>query len=182
MRISYNFLKINYLRMKKNSLFICAVCLVVTLTTACSSLQKTPKTTRIGGANKVAATASASSGGSSVANSGTSSSAARPVYAEEVAPQEEVTRSEKFSLAEGEKPTALLGKNYHVVVGSFKSRDNAKGLQNTLNLEGNTSVVVITESGMYRVLLASFDTYSEARACINKVANRFFDAWVLVNK
>jgi cell division protein FtsN len=155
--------------MMKNILYFSAVCLVMILATACSS---TSKTTKISGANKTATTTGKSAS--------TASTPAKPVYAEEVAPQEEVTRSEKFSLAEGEKSTRTLSKNYHVVVGSFKNRDNAKGLQNTLDLEGNDAVVVITESGMYRVLIASFDTYSEARACINKIAARFSDAWVLV--
>ncbi len=94
----------------------------------------------------------------------------------------EVTRNETFTLAEGESNTDAFRQKYHVVVGSFKSQSNAKGLQTSLNAEGNKSIVVVNENGMFRVLMASFNDYSQARARINQVSNRFPDAWVLVQK
>jgi cell division protein FtsN len=69
-----------------------------------------------------------------------------------------------------------------VVVGSFKSQTNAKGLQNTLNSEGNKALVVINEQGMYRVIIASFNEYSQAKSRIAQIQERFADAWVLVQK
>lgn len=94
----------------------------------------------------------------------------------------EVTRNEKFSLADGETNADALKFKYHVVVGSFKSQVNAKGLQGTLKGEGNTALVVVNEQGMFRVLIASFNEYAQARARINQISQRFPDAWVLVQK
>jgi cell division protein FtsN len=94
----------------------------------------------------------------------------------------EVTRNEKFSLADGETNADALKFKYHVVVGSFKSQVNAKGLQSTLKSEGNTALVVVNEQGMFRVLIASFNEYAQARARINQISQRFPDAWVLVQK
>lgn len=105
-----------------------------------------------------------------------------PVSAPVVVTQPEEVRDEKFTLDNEEKNTKVLDQKYHVVVGSFKNRDNAKGLQQTLNTEGNNAVIVINEHGMYRVLIASYPTYKEARTKINGINNRFPDAWVLIQK
>jgi len=94
--------------------------------------------------------------------------------------EKEVTRNESFKLSDGD--AAALNNKYHVVVGSFKSQQNAKGLQNTLTSEGNKALVVVNEQGWYRVLIASFNEYSQARARINGIKDRFPDAWVLVQK
>jgi len=97
-----------------------------------------------------------------------------------VSSEPEVTRNESFTLSEGDASSMSL--KYHVVVGSFKSQTNAKGLQSTLVSEGNKALVVINEQGMYRVLIASFNEYSQARSRINAIKDRFADAWVLVQK
>lgn len=94
----------------------------------------------------------------------------------------EVTRNENFNLAEGELNSGALKYKYHVVVGSFSKQTNARGLQNTLNTEGNSAIVVVNENGMFRVLIASYNQYVEARAKINEIKTRFPDAWVLVKK
>jgi len=96
--------------------------------------------------------------------------------------QPEEVRDERFTLDADERNTGILNQKYHVVVGSFKNRDNAIGLRQTLNAEGNNAVIVINEQGMYRVLIASYQTYQEARGKINQVRNRFSDAWVLIQK
>jgi len=96
--------------------------------------------------------------------------------------EQEVTRNENFSLAAGETNTDALKYKYHVVVGSFKSQTNAKGLQSTLNAEGNKVVIVVNEQAMFRVLLASFNDYKQAHVRIKEIATRFPDAWVLVQK
>lgn len=93
---------------------------------------------------------------------------------------EEVTRNESFTISDGD--VDLLKFKYHVVVGSFKSQTNAKGLQTILVKEGNKAFIVINEQGMYRVLIASYNAYSEARTKINQIKDRFADAWVLVQK
>ena len=99
-----------------------------------------------------------------------------------VSNETEVTRNENFTLADGETNTDALKYKYHVVVGSFTKPANAKGLQSTLNKEGNRAVVVVNEKGMYRVLITSVNDYHKAHAFINQISNRFPDAWVLVQK
>lgn len=99
---------------------------------------------------------------------------------EVVSSEAEVTRNETFSLSDGD--AAALKFRYHVVVGSFKSQTNAKGLQSTLLSEGNKAIIVINEQGWYRVLIASYNEYAQARTKINQIKTRFADAWVLVQK
>ena len=106
----------------------------------------------------------------------------QPMPAPQPAAQPEEVRDEVFELDPAETNTQVMTQKYHVVVGSFKNRDNAKGLQQTLNTEGNAAVIVLNEHGMYRVLIASFPEYQQARAKINTIKDRFPDAWVLVQK
>lgn len=94
--------------------------------------------------------------------------------------ENESVRNENFSLVDGDKNA--LNSRYHVVVGSFSKKPNAQGLQKTLISEGNNALIVLNEKGMYRVLISSFDDYNKAHARIREIANRFPDAWVLVQK
>jgi cell division protein FtsN len=94
----------------------------------------------------------------------------------------EITRTESFSLADGETNQTAMNYKYHVVVGSFKNQSNAKGLQKTLNSEGKNAVIVVNEQGMYRVLINSYNDYNQAHALINELQDRFSDAWVLIQK
>ena len=148
-----------------------AIALVLTtaLFTACKSKQKV---TKISGAQVEATTPVAPQINPNAAAVQKPTAASTP----------EVTRNERFSLAEGETNADALKSKYHVVVGSFKSQVNAKGLQSTLKSEGNNALLVINEQGMYRVLIASFNDYSQARVRINQISTRFPDAWVLVQK
>lgn len=94
----------------------------------------------------------------------------------------ERTIDESFKLADGETNNAAFARKYHVVVGSFGVQSNAKNLQRTLNSEGNNAIIVVNEQGMYRVLIASYDEYAQARNRINQINSRFPDAWVLRQK
>ncbi|MCE5331832.1 MAG: SPOR domain-containing protein [Bacteroidales bacterium] len=152
--------------MNKTIKLILALAIVAMAGTACKSKQKVAEIT---GANIPAATTTVSTPVST------------PTPTEQVTIAEpEVTRNESFTLSDGD--AAVLKFRYHVVVGSFKSQTNAKGLQSTLVSEGNKAIVVINEQGMYRVLIASFNEYSQARTRINEIKDRFADAWVLVQK
>ncbi len=93
-------------------------------------------------------------------------------------PTQEV-RVEEFEIEEGEAQNLL---NYHVVVGSFQSKLNAQNLNNTLINEGNSSLIVVNEKGMFRVLIASCETYAQAQTRRNEIRSRFADAWILVQK
>jgi len=153
--------------MTKTFKILVAVAILATSFTACKTKQKV---TKIPGAN-VEATAPVASTTTPAVNSQTSSTIGT-----------EVTRNEKFSLADGETNVDALKFKYHVVVGSFKSQVNAKGLQSTLKSEGNNALVVVNEQGMFRVLIASFNEYAQAKTRINQISDRFADAWVLVQK
>jgi len=69
---------------------------------------------------------------------------------------------------------------YSVVVGSFRFENNARGLQTTLNREGNNAIIVQNEQGMFRVLLNTYPTVGEARARAAQVRSRFTDVWILI--
>ncbi|NLI71441.1 MAG: SPOR domain-containing protein [Bacteroidales bacterium] len=105
----------------------------------------------------------------------------QPVVVNQVESNER-TIDESFKLADGEMNSDAFNRRYHVVVGSFSVQNNAKNLQRTLNNEGNNAIIVVNERGMYRVLIASYDDYSQARNRINQISNRFPDAWVLRQK
>jgi cell division protein FtsN len=104
----------------------------------------------------------------------------QPEVSQPVVNESEVTRNENFSLVEGGAEAMKF--KYHVVVGSFTKQTNAKGLQTSLISEGNKAIVVVNEKGMFRVLISSFNNYNQAHARIKEIANRFADAWVLVQK
>ncbi len=154
--------------MNKTIRFFLALAIVAMTGTACKSKQKIAE---IKGADIPATTTT------------TTPTVTTPVVnttPEVVSSEAEVTRNETFSLSDGD--AAALKFRYHVVVGSFKSQTNAKGLQSTLLSEGNQAIIVINEQGWYRVLIASFNEYSQARSKINQIKTRFADAWVLVQK
>lgn len=96
--------------------------------------------------------------------------------------QPEVTRSESFKLAAGETNTAAMAKKYHVQVGAFSNHTNAINLRAKLVNEGNNALVVENENGMLRVIISSYNEYSEARAKIDQIKGTYPDAWVLVQK
>lgn len=99
-----------------------------------------------------------------------------------VAEQPEITRSESFKLAAGETNTGAMAKKYHVQVGAFSNHTNAINLRAKLVNEGNNALVVENENGMLRVIISSYNEYSEARAKIDQIKGTYPDAWVLVQK
>lgn len=92
-----------------------------------------------------------------------------------------VTRTEAFTVPEGQD-AQVMNRNFHIVVGSFRNKSNADGLQATLRSEGYTPAIVVNEQGMYRVLIVSCDNYQEARGQLSSIRSRFSDAWVLVQQ
>lgn len=149
--------------------FLFAMAIVAIFTTSCKSKQKVAAIPE--GANIEATTST-----TTVTSPTASTASVEIVNSNET----EVTRNETFKLSDGDL-NALKFK-YHVVVGSFSKQTNAKGLQTSLVAEGNNALVVVNEQNMYRVLIASFNDYSAARARINEIKTRFPDAWVLVQK
>ncbi|MDO4190739.1 MAG: SPOR domain-containing protein [Bacteroidales bacterium] len=90
----------------------------------------------------------------------------------------ENVRTEKYSVVTGDE--SLL-KHYNVVVGSFKSQDNALRLHQSLQ-SNYRPLVVMNENGMYRVVISTHDTYTEAKSQINNIKATYPDAWVLVRQ
>ena len=154
--------------MNKTIRFFLALAIVAMTGTACKSKQKVAE---IKGADIPATTTTTTP---------TVTTLVVNTTPEVVSSEAEVTRNETFSLSDGD--AAALKFRYHVVVGSFKSQTNAKGLQSTLLSEGNKAIIVINEQGWYRVLIASYNEYAQARTKINQIKTRFADAWVLVQK
>ena len=80
-------------------------------------------------------------------------------------------------------------KAFSVVCGSFLTKSNADNLRNSLVDEGYAAIVVKnTDTGMYRVVCASFDTKEEAAESRAKFKaahpqnSDFQKAWLLYNK
>ena len=95
-------------------------------------------------------------------------------------------RTEKVVLASG-KEGAL--KDFSVVCGSFSSKENADKLQAALINEGYNAIIAQNpETGMYRVICASFDTKEEAAVSRAQFKadhpqnGDFQKAWLLYNK
>lgn len=71
-------------------------------------------------------------------------------------------------------------KSYNVVCGSFKSQDNANNLRETLASKGYSAQVAQNpETGMYRVIAASFDDKASAASSRDALRATYPDAWLL---
>ena len=94
------------------------------------------------------------------------------------------SKEERFSTAQGE--TANYGSNkYFVILGSFSVLENAKRLKETLKSEGFNPVILMNESGMYRVCGNNYADESAARARIAEVRekySKYSDIWLLIKK
>ena len=95
-------------------------------------------------------------------------------------------RTEKVVLASGNEGSL---KAFSVVCGSFSTKANADKLRGSLLDEGYSAIVVQNpETGMYRVVCASFDTKEEAATSRAKFKaahpnnSDFQKAWLLYNK
>ena len=71
-------------------------------------------------------------------------------------------------------------KAFNVVCGSFSSVDNANNLRNTLVSKGYSAQVAQNpETGMYRVIAASFDDRATAVQSRDQLRGTYPDAWLL---
>jgi cell division protein FtsN len=82
-----------------------------------------------------------------------------------------------------ERLTVMNGgtlKAFNVVCGSFSSVDNANNLRNTLVSKGYSAQVAQNpETGMYRVIAASFDDRATAVQSRDQLRGTYPDAWLL---
>lgn len=73
---------------------------------------------------------------------------------------------------------------YFVIIGSFRSLNNAKNYQELIGQEGFTSVLLQNEAGLYRVAVKSTDDISIARIEIQRIRTNFknyADTWLLIS-
>jgi len=69
-------------------------------------------------------------------------------------------------------------KTYNIIIGSFSVKENALNFATSYK-----PIVVVNEKGMYRVIIASFDSYEAAKEELEKsVKYKFSDAWILAQK
>ncbi|MCK9412721.1 MAG: SPOR domain-containing protein [Prolixibacteraceae bacterium] len=99
-------------------------------------------------------------------------------------PMAVASKEEHFSVASGE--IADYGSNkFFVIMGSFSVLENAKRLKETLTSENFHPVILMNDSGMYRVCGNSYAEETAARARIAEVRSSFpkySDIWLLIRK
>ncbi len=93
-------------------------------------------------------------------------------------------RTENVEVAQTEDQ-AFANYNYYVITGSFSSLENAATLKKEMKRLGYTPVILISDSGMYRVTAGQTNSESDARSVINKIRNTYSeynDVWLLKRK
>jgi len=85
-----------------------------------------------------------------------------------------------------EKVTVVDGsalQQFSVVIGSFLDPTNAKSLKERMTNQGFNSILAQNEKGMYRVIVATFNTKDKAAAERDRIKEQFYpnfqDAWIL---
>lgn len=93
-------------------------------------------------------------------------------------------RTENVEVAQTEDQ-AFANYNYYVITGSFSSLENAATLKKEMKRLGYTPVILISDSGMYRVTAGQTNSENDARGVINKIRNTYSeynDVWLLKRK
>ena len=74
---------------------------------------------------------------------------------------------------------------YFVIVGSFKSQDNAKKYQGEMLKKGFRSEILKNEAGLFRISVMATDEIDTAREDIRRIRRVFpehYDTWLLIQK
>lgn len=93
-------------------------------------------------------------------------------------------KSEKFTLS-SEDQAAYGNKSFFIIVGSFKSEENAGNFKQELTQQGFKPIILHSETGMFRVCVDSFTDEASARARVQGIRTKFpkyADAWLLIKK
>jgi len=93
-------------------------------------------------------------------------------------------RSENFTLS-SEDQVAYGSKKFFVIVGSFKSSDNAGKFKQELTQQGFKPIILHSETGMFRVCVDSFNDETSARSRVQGIRTKYTkyaDAWLLIKK
>ncbi len=90
---------------------------------------------------------------------------------------------ERFTFVSDDDKTIHDQKEYFVIIGSFRRQDNAQRFKQSLVAKGFTPVILLSETGLHRVSVDSFNSETEARARIMQIRNQYTehaDTWLLI--
>jgi len=93
-------------------------------------------------------------------------------------------RSESFTMS-SEDQAAYGSKKFFIIVGSFKSSDNAAKFKQELAQQGFKPAILNSETGMFRVCVDSFNDEASARSRVQGIRTKYTkyaDAWLLIKK
>ncbi len=93
-------------------------------------------------------------------------------------------RTENVEVANNEDQ-AFANYNFYVITGSFSSIENATTLKTEMKKLGFNPVILISDSGMYRVTAGQSNSESDARGVISTIRNtyeQYKDVWLLKRK
>jgi len=93
-------------------------------------------------------------------------------------------RTENVEVANNEDQ-AFANYNFYVITGSFSSIENATTLKTEMKKLGFIPVILISDSGMYRVTAGQTNSESDARGVISTIRNtyeQYKDVWLLKRK
>lgn len=94
-------------------------------------------------------------------------------------------REERFTFAQEEDKVIHDPNLYFVILGSFRSVDNANRFMDALIEQGFQPVILISESGLHRVSIDSFTDEDVARIRVQRIRSNYpeyKDAWMLIRK
>ena len=113
----------------------------------------------------------------------TAQKTAQPQQLPEVNSKTEVTvRTESVKPIDPSERTMY---RFYVIIGSFRSIDNARQYTAGLVSEGFTPVILESESGLFRISAGGYDDENAARAKIagiRSVYQNHSDVWLLIRK
>ncbi|MFP4288020.1 MAG: SPOR domain-containing protein [Bacteroidota bacterium] len=95
------------------------------------------------------------------------------------------TMEERFTFASSADESNREEHPYFVIIGSFRSKDNAENYTETLKNKGFEPVILLSETGFHRVSVDSYLQEQEARSRIYQIINDFpehNDTWLLIRK
>ena len=91
-------------------------------------------------------------------------------------------RSENFTLTNEDQAT-YGSKNFFIIVGSFKSNENAGNFKQELSKQGFKPIILHSETGNYRVCVDSFTDEAAARTRVQNIRTqypKYADSWLLI--
>ena len=95
------------------------------------------------------------------------------------------SKMESFTFADASHEAQHSQNPYFVILGSFKRQENAARFSETLKQQNFEPFILLSETGMHRVSVASFPQPETARAKVLEIRSNYpsyQDCWMLVKK